>query len=348
VGKDNLLLQLLAVLPVDVVAKLAFHGCVLTKACQISSLSRGLSNQNFLITTGDSAFALRINSDASSAICHRRHEVANWRAVQDAMLAPRLKFVSDNYNYYLSEFIQVDSDWSKLMTANSAHPLIDCFEPWPGAERLLLSLLNGLSALPVPDNVMSVTQQWAEYLDSLSHFYFESSALSISSEQQKWHDRYRQLIRRKRAVNHLLGKLDGCMIALQFSHRDLNPHNLLLKKNKLYCIDFEYACSSHPLVDLASILATHRLSTVQRHWLITHYLDGHPRLTADALSAVPAAIELYWYFGCCWSLLMASQHSAVDKVRGNQLGDAPSFFSPHTFDDYIACFDDFFSLLSET
>lgn len=328
-------------LPENIVAEFKRYGCTLSDDSELSVLSRGLSNQNYLIKTAQRQFALRINSDASSAICHRQSEVANWRLAQEAMLAPQLHYVSADYKYYLNEFIQVDSDWSQLMTANSAHPLIDCFEPWPQAEKLLLGLLNGLSRLPPPSNVVSVTEQWTEYFDTLSHF---SSLHQFTSPRLKqWLVRYQQLVGRKQQVTKVLAKLDACMILPQFSHRDLNPHNLLLKSHQLWCIDFEYACLSHPLVDLASVLATHRLSTIQRHWLISNYLNDHPRLTPDALSAVPASIELYWYFGCCWALLMASHHHAPENNETSaEVGD-----NSHTFGNYIACFDDFLALLPE-
>ena len=332
-------------LPADIIAALACHGCRLFDDTHVSVLSRGLSNQNYLIRSEDRQYALRINSDASSAICHRQSEVANWCLAQDAMLAPQLHYVSADYKYYLSEFIQVDSDWSQLMTANSAHPLLDCFEPWPQAEKLLLGLLTGLSRLPPPINAVSVTGQWTEYLDTLTDF--SSRHQLTSSRLGQWFGRYQQLISRKAQVTNVLTQLDACMILPQFSHRDLNPHNLLLKNNQLWCIDFEYACLSHPLVDLASVLATHRLSTTQRHWLISNYLHNHPCLTADALSAVPAAIELYWYFGCCWALLMASHILDSDNVETSESSTKQVISTCHTFDNYIVCFDDFLSLLPE-
>ncbi|MCE9678926.1 phosphotransferase [Shewanella sp. AS1] len=299
-------------------------------------LSRGLSNQNYLLE-GEMPSALRLNSQASGSICDRLSEVNNWRLAEQAQLAPRLRYVADDHSCYLSEFIASERDWSHLMTANSAHPLIDYREIWPQAEELLLTLLRQLSHLPAPENSHFIDAQWHEYLEALKICDKKKDSLAPSLKQA-WSERYGRLLKRQDRVTKLLEKLEDCMLAPQFSHRDLNPHNLIYTDNKLWCIDFEYACLSHPLVDLASILATHRLSTPQRHYLIRSYLHQHPKLTSDALSAIPAAIELYWYFACCWALLMAS-YSQDEKVESKQ-GSA-------LFTSYLNCFDGSAALLTE-
>nr|WP_275658949.1 phosphotransferase [Shewanella sp. Isolate11] len=317
-------------------ASLTSFGCDISQALNVVSLSRGLSNQNFLITQASGQYVLRVNSLASNAICSRSAEVANWRAAESGQLAPELMFVSADRQYFLSEFIVTDKDWSELMTANSAHPLIDNHQHWGGVEEQLLSLLNRLSQLPAPDNHISASEQWQTYLTSLSQ-----CAIKHEPDSQ-WQQRYLHFLTHQTRVKQILAMLDSCMLSAQYCHRDLNPHNLLLKDNRLYCIDFEYACLSHPLTDLASVLATHRLSTPQRHWLISQYLSGHPHLTQDALTAVPAAIELYWYFACCWGLLMAShvQQNLKDT------GFLPMVIKGQTPASYLACYDDCLALLS--
>jgi thiamine kinase-like enzyme len=76
----------------------------------------------------------------------------------------------------------------------------------------------------------------------------------------------------------------------------------------LYCIDFEYCCSSHPLFELAGVIACHRLSPSARQWLIQQYLDNHPHLTSNSVQALGAALDIFWLYSCAWALQMADRH----------------------------------------
>ncbi len=309
---NKLAAQLLQDLPNQVIEALVAVGCDLSQIADIVRLSQGLSNQNFLLTIAggetNKQYVLRINSDESDQICHRQAEIANWQLANHAGLAPALVYASSDQRYFLSEFVATKRDWSKL--ANSA--VIEQYqgEIWPEAEIKLLQLLQQLCGLPKPDNHISSRQQWQIYLDDLQKCSVKLNQHDVFCQQ--WLQCYQQLLNCAEQVQHILARLDACMIAKQYCHRDLNPHNILFKNDKLYCIDFEYACASHPLTDLATVLATHRLSTKQQRWLITGYLTEHPNLTKDGITVLPAAIDLYWIFCCCWSLLMACYHYATE------------------------------------
>ncbi|WP_239473311.1 phosphotransferase [Shewanella algidipiscicola] len=336
---SRLVHPLLQQLPAELHAALVAKGCNLAQAVHIERLSHGLSNQNYRIATREREFALRINSDASNTLCSRHSEVQLWRSAAQASIAPQLYYVSDDYRYYLSEFILNTVDWGQLMSINHC-------EPQPvnpvcqTAHQSLLSLLQGLKALPVPDNAISVAQQWHEYFDKLS--LLSGQVEGSLGQRPAWLTRFELLKRHEPRVQQLLDTLAGCMVAPQFSHRDLNPYNLLLSGDRLWCIDYEYACSSHPLVDLASVLATHKLSGWQRQWLIAHYLQDHSKLNGAAFNAVPAAIELYWYFALCWALLMQGE-SLVNEVKVAFTADVKV---PNLTADYLEYFDQFLQCIA--
>ncbi|MXR67127.1 phosphotransferase [Shewanella sp. JBTF-M18] len=349
--------SLRARLPEAVNARLAELGCPLDERTQIQVLSRGLSNQNYHLTNADNQLVLRVNSQASSQISARDHEVANWRMAEQQGIAPELVYVSPDNRFYLSRFIDTEEDWSRLMTANPAHPLQDECVTRPGAEVLLLDLLKGLGHLPLPENPISVTEQWLRYYRQLAQIAESLDTGGMpASYLEPWHKRWLALKAHQGRVEAVLEQLNACELAPQYSHRDLNPHNLLVSQGKLWCIDYEYACSSHPLVDLASVLATHRLSTEQRHRLILGYLNEHPKLNDKALAAIPCAMALYWYFAACWALLMASQGEGLLKptvqstvqqtVPLHQVQGESDASLPHSVSDYLQCFDDFMVLIA--
>ncbi|MCH1930535.1 phosphotransferase [Shewanella sp. A25] len=192
------------------------------------------------------------------------------------------------------------------------------------AHELLLSLLQTLQIQPKGDYHISLTEQWQAY-----HQQLTALADKIESESNAiWQARVEALLAKKGEITQSLEAIEACQLSPQFCHRDLNPHNLLLKDNRLYCIDFEYAIASHPLCDIAAVLATHNLTPSQQAHLSQHYLDDHPHLSADAPLLLPAAIEMYWVFACYWALLMAARSEQSEQM------------------EYLNWFDSFFSCLT--
>lgn len=191
------------------------------------------------------------------------------------------------------------------------------------AAHLLLELLLQLRELPTGSYAISITEQWQEYHQQMLAY---QASLALTHD---WSERVAKLLNIQIDIKHWCNDLAACLIKPQFCHRDLNPHNLLLKNNRLYCIDFEYATASHPLCELAVVLATHALTPAQQNELVTQYLSQHPYVTSHAVAAVPAAIDMYWVFACYWALLMAAQTE------------------PSRSADYLAWFDCFWPLITQ-
>ncbi|MGL5047595.1 MAG: phosphotransferase [Shewanella sp.] len=212
------------------------------------------------------------------------------------------------------------------------------------AHCLLLALLLQLRDLPTGPYDMSITEQWHEYQHTImayqtSELFSESvfcHGVSLShgdnighTHANDWNERVAKLLAIQVDIQHWCDDFAACLIKPQFCHRDLNPHNVLLNNHRLCCIDFEYATASHPLCELAVVLATHALTPHQQSELVKQYLSGHPYVTAQAVTAVPAAIDMYWVFACYWALLMVVQTE------------------PNLRADYLAYFDEFWALISK-
>ncbi|MFB2647635.1 phosphotransferase [Shewanella mangrovisoli] len=217
-----------------------------------------------------------------------------------------IKLAADPLAWYQSEqLVLLDS-----LTPNRVH-------------SLLLQLLQQLRVQATGPYHISITEQWQEYHGQLLAF-------AAADKGEAWQNRLTQLLCIQTQIQGWAAILADCLVEPQFCHRDLNPHNLLLKDNRLYCIDFEYATTSHPLCELAVVLATHQLTPAQRHLLVRQYLAGHPGLTSGAIKAIPAAIEMYWVFAVYWALLMAA-HTQGERQQ-----------------EYFEWFDHFWPLISHT
>ncbi|MCL1145795.1 phosphotransferase [Shewanella marinintestina] len=318
-----------------------FQEANLSNISLIAPLTQGLSNDNYYVRARhpsqaqEAEWVLRLNSWASSQICNRDSEVANWRLASDANLAPKIVYVSLGNTFYVSEFFAQNeqSCWSELMAANSSHPIKSTRESWPGAERKLLQLLNGLQSLPLPHNEITLDSQWHIYQERLAGMQAKILPILQHGSQRprevpescllvilkRWQQLYTNLCDSGCSINNMLVNLADCMVNLQYSHRDLNPYNVLVVDDKLKCIDFEYACSSHPLCDLAAVIASHSLSSTQRHWLISQYLKNNPNLNQTADKGVESAVDLYWVFAVCWALQMAFDSLLADFDIGLEL-----------------------------
>ncbi|MCW3171736.1 phosphotransferase [Shewanella subflava] len=300
----------------------------LSKGCShVDLLSAGLSNQNFVLKSqtkyGEQAQVLRINH-AEAMWCSRVDEVTSWRAAQSIGLAPKLYYCGVNNELYLSEFISESEPWSQFYCQHGANTprrqQINIDGSTTEPVKQLLTVLQSLATLPLPSKQVSMLQQWQEYqlqlvTDKIPSKQWQSCLLQINQLTDK--------------VLQWFDALDKCLITPSFCHRDLSPFNLLLKTDKnaitaeshstLMCIDFEYAATSHPLFDLASILATHDLSSMQYESLLDDYFQWQaalspPYLNEKAKQCVGHAINCYWLFCAMWALIMAK--SEPEKFLG--------------------------------
>ena len=301
----------------------ALYQTLLTQCTAVTLLNQGLSNQNYLLSCVAGDKVLRVNHH--NDWCDRALEVECWRCAIAANIAPKLEWVSQDKQFYLSDFIdQPQGEWGLLasmfghLTARS--PLAATHI---NADKvsLLVHLFTSLSQLPVPSKTITITEQWQQYAKQLH-------GLSHQQHSASWQQGWQTLQNMNVRIRHWLSQLESCVLLPIFCHRDLSPHNLLLHTQphcegdaqaKLYCIDYEYAVASHPLFDLASAIATHQLTQQQvdtlTHKVIVQYCQS-ASLTdvAAAKAAMPAAINCFWLFSAMWALLMAATAPDEDTL----------------------------------
>ncbi|MFQ6370477.1 phosphotransferase [Shewanella sp. YIC-542] len=295
---------------------------------RIAPQSLGLSNQSFRLQFQHNALLLRLNSPVTDKICNRDNEIACWQAAQHAGLAPEIYWVDPQKRFYLSEWISESASglgagflpWQQLQmtekcgTASLMQLAVDtCNARALYPAQKLLQLLQGLQQLAPPKLDISLQKQWRIYLTRLQKMADAAQYAGAGSPAASaWLTRLQWL--EQVALDGRFNRLDDCLLAHQYCHRDLSAHNLLLHNDQLYCIDFEYCCSSHPLFELAGVIACHQLQPAARQWLVDEYLTHHPHLRADAKSALPAALDIFWLYSCAWALQMADSPSTDGQV----------------------------------
>ncbi|BFM10544.1 hypothetical protein R50072_06970 [Simiduia litorea] len=267
----------------------------ITQLKLVAPLGMGTSNQNFLANSHGESWVLRVNNPLTNKLCPRDNEVACWRIAEAAGLAPELKFVSQDFRYYLSRYIDTEKTWQQQ---HQCHPR---------AAQLLGQLLGKLSKLALPKHRVTPRSQWCFYQKEIVNRSAKLRPLLQTVAKE--------ILALDSRVEAIINRLEQTQ-SLRFCHRDLNPHNLLLEKNRLLCIDFEYACSSDPRLELAAMLAHHKLGDSQQDWLIQDQLKG---VEQERHQTLQDANFLYWLFTACWALIMCDDGKGAQSWYENAM-----------------------------
>ena len=261
----------------------------LDPSCTLTPLTNGLSNQNYLFQTHDSSFVIRENSSHSNIICDRENEIKCWKTAAKIDLAPSLLWCSNDYNYYLSHYLP--------------QPTITNVSP-----STALELLNSLKQLQLPERSISSYQQWLIYHQQLEALFIELerniNEKHISSFND-WASLFKNIEKKQKLIQTWAIDVQSSTINQQFSHRDLNSDNLLIKEKKLVCIDFEYACAAEPIYDLVSLLEGISFSKIERQHITENYLNNNNNVEKRSIMAISSMAYLYQIFSDYWVALMA-------------------------------------------
>ncbi len=285
----------------------------------IELITQGLSNNNYLLKTSSSNFVIRENSPQSNEMCNRDSEVSCWQAAARNHLAPNLIWLKSDKSFYLSEYIPQPA--KKVITAENA-----------------LILLNHLKKLPTPKLEITSEQQWQIYHNKLNQIFIDlETAIGYESkyktELTQWKQLFKILDSKQISIKSWVNDINAATSRLQFSHRDLNSENLLLKDERLICIDFEYACAAEPLYDITSLIESNQFSGLNQQALIEKYFYNLELASSDAIKAYPSMQKVYWSFFYYWAAIMAGE-TLKQLIRT----DTPKLKS--AFDNFIQYFRD--------
>ncbi|MCL1039709.1 phosphotransferase [Shewanella submarina] len=272
---------------------------------RVSRLSGGLSNNNYLLAE---TRVLRVNRNLDGLGSGRVNEIKAWETAAGKELAPALYDVSKGYEYYLSQYLRdgcpdkqgMQQISSKQLSSALLESCGDRFKEQSISSHMhaLLELMLGLGRLPLPEYRIDASKQWHTYQQALLDVRRSATAPLCRAIDT--------LLVRQVQVSDWITSMESAQTGLEiFCHRDLNPLNLLRADDRLMAIDFEYACQSGPLNELATVLATHKLNHDEVCWLCHHYLNGIG-LVDWKPQQVLASVNTYWVFSCCWALLQSA------------------------------------------
>ena len=262
-----------------------------SNAPKLKLISSGLSNKNYILKTAEKSYVLRKNSDQSNFVCDRDNEIACWQLAASANLAPELIWSSSDNNYYLSEYIPQPQQ--KILDS-----------------EMLLTLLEELKLLPKPKLEITSQKQWLIYQDKVEALFDEMQHLVHTApkfipEFESWKQNYQFIENKQAQLKSWTSDITAATSSTQYSHRDLNPDNILLRSDQLICIDFEYTCAAEPLYDLISITESNLTSEIEKRAIAEKYVLNHNGICNNAINTLPSMKKVYWCFFYYWALMMA-------------------------------------------
>lgn len=203
----------------------------------VTGLRGGLSNHTWRVDKNGRSAVLKIDERPRGEPYNtRRQEAVIQSRAFKAGLANRVLFVDETI--YMTEYV-AGSVWSP-----------DCLDDNANIEQLA-DALRRLHALPLTGRVFDAAGAARDYARRIG-----------SRDELKVRDCLRRIEAAPRPPN------------LCCCHNDLVVENIINTPETRF-LDWEYACDNDPFFDLATVVAHHGLSSVQRDVLLDAYFDGN-------------------------------------------------------------------------
>ncbi len=219
----------------------------------LSEMKGGLTNHCYLVQFGQERAVLRINNPQAPGV-DRQTEARILSLIDPLTCVP--------------DILYLDPD-KALLTR-----LVD----------------NGIPGLPEKRDC-AITKM-ADCLRQIHRIHFEQSSSSMTNRLQD----YARLpgmdpVILEEVIESCqrLDQLNELESAKSLLHRDLNPANILWTSDGPIIIDWEYAGSGHPVLDLASFSAGHQLTSREQALLLDSY--GNSKIDQSRLTLAGTVID---------------------------------------------------------
>jgi thiamine kinase len=234
----------------------------------LRQLTVGRTNQSYLIEAEQQLWVLRINAENSKVLGIDRHrEKIILEHAGAAGLAPEVLYCSVEHGVLISEYID-GRHWHSSELEE------------PEKLTLLMDSLHRIHALDVATAPFEYKQHAENYWQQLV-----DRNISIPDDLHRQRDK----------IMPLLASIPTSNV---ICHHDPNPKNIIVRKNRLYFLDWEYAAPAWPAFDFAAL---------SLEWNIP--LDKLPSPDDIQGAEIIQAADLYVYLCDLWSYLKENKNN---------------------------------------
>ena len=259
--------------PQDLISALIEHHII------FSSIG-GMTNQNYLVTIDNIQYVLRIPNKINSLLINRNYEEYNSKLVSDIGVNVNTLYFNSKTGVKLTEYLHESRVLKKT-------DILDDFIVKEISKTFL--------------NLHNTGFKFINRFNVLSEFNYYISLLKDKNRLLKYHSSIGELINflfklNDRYFSHE-DKISPC-------HNDLVLENILLKKERIFLIDWEYSGMNNPIFDIAAFLLEAELNTEESCYFLEHYYgDIFPIYKEDILNKIRSyqfSQDLLWFV---WTLI---------------------------------------------
>ena len=187
----------------------------------------GLTNKNYLLSIADKQYVLRIPQESTNRYINRNNEVHNAKIAQQLEVAPKIlwqeKYQGQLTGLSLSHYVAK----SQPISANDRQML-----------EKLAKTLRKLHSSKVSFKGLLDHKTISKQIS----LYFKSCSIK---HQKQFNTDYQETL----SLLKQIGKSDHSFVP---SHVDLVKENILIKKENIWIIDWEYSAMASPFWDIAT------------------------------------------------------------------------------------------------
>lgn len=254
----------------------------------ISPVTGGITNKNFLVNDGNQKFFVRIGNDIPEHLIYRSNEVEASKAASKINICPKLLY--HNNSLQIFKFIE-----GKTFNSNDIKKNLE--EITKLIKKVHIKIPNELMGQSVIFWVFHVIKNYSNFLESN-----QSSYIKILPE----------LLKKSSNLENVSSPFD-----IVFSHNDLLPANFIKDKDQIWLIDWEYAGFNTPLFDLGGLASNNDFSENEEKNLLEMYFER--KLSSELLIKFKAIK--------CASLLREAMWSMVSEITSDIEFDYESYTS---------------------
>lgn len=262
----------------------------------------GMTNKNYLVTTQQEQYVVRIPGAMTESLIVRDHEAINSVAMAKAGFNVETCFLDPESGIKITKYLS-DSTTLNHETIKDTFHLIQ-------VAHKLRALHQSHSKLANRFDVFGEFDKYLALLKDKSRFYH-------------CHERIPELLDFFQFVNNYLSDHAVTMVAC---HNDLVPENILLKEQDIYFIDWEYSGMNDPMFDLAAFFLEARLNDEQKKTFLLHYFQDEPISTVmlTKIQFYQFTQDVLWFV---WTLVKEENNEFFDDYGQRRLERAISFMS---------------------
>lgn len=200
----------------------------------LKKIKTGLTNQNYIIASGEFRYVLRLNNPDSAALgIDRNKELAILQALAPLNIAPKVVYSDPNNRYTIFEYIK-GRVWSNKEFKRASK------------RQQLAKLIHTYQKINISQ--LEICQR--NYLHYFQHYQAQISRAKLGSFRK--HQRPFSQFKRRLRVTALL------RLPKAITHHDITPANIIEHEHGITIIDWEYAAVGWPSLDKILVAPTPR------------------------------------------------------------------------------------------